>query len=266
MKQPIILSSWKDPELRQLINVLQRWCCQVRFYPREENFYAALRKGAADLVIVDGQVAANLDLLARQQVKAGAPVAGCPVLVLGDGNSADPALGFPHHLLQLPLDLVQLHLLLQEILKTSPRRNLRMTVKLPGMIFSQQGSSLGDVLSLGTGGAFIKTGARELGQSDPVEVVIPLLGMKKELELKGQVLYRVVPSPENNYQQGVGVAFTNPETEVVETLQQYITQSLLEEVTPEPGSEQPFDSLAAQAQGPLAVRSREPVRRLFLQS
>lgn len=266
MKQPVVFTSWKDAELAQVASVLRRCCFQVQFFPRGENLLAALRKGGADLVIVDGAVAKSLAATAREKKSGGAPFAHCPLVVLRGGEPDDESCDLVHYSLPLPLDLAELHSLLQKLLKCCPRKHLRMTVRLPGVIFREQGCSFGDILSLGTGGAFIKTGCRDLGQNESLEVVIPLMGMKKELELPSRVLYRIVPSPENNYQQGVGVTFTHPDSDAVETLQQYITHSLLEEIAPDERCDLPFAPLPAHASGDGAGRSREAHRRLFLHS
>lgn len=266
MKRPVIFTSWKDSELAQITSVLQRCCFQVQFFPRGENLLAELRKGGADLVIVDGAVAKSLAVPAREKKSGGAPFAHCPLVVLREEEPDVEPCDFAHYTLPLPLDLAQLHGLLQKLLKCCPRKHLRMTVRLPGVIFREQGCSFGDILSLGTGGAFIKTGCRDFGQNESLEVVIPLMGMKKELELQSRVLYRIVPSPENNYQQGVGVTFTHPDSEAIETLQQYITRSLLEEIAPDERCDHPFVTLPAPPSGDGASRAREPHRRLFLHS
>jgi hypothetical protein len=46
------------------------------------------------------------------------------------------------------------------------------------------------------------------------------------LEIEGRVIYHVEPNEENNYQQGVGVRFTHPETETVRTVEDYIRHFL----------------------------------------
>lgn len=266
MKQPVILTSWKDSELAQVASVLQRWCFQVQHFPHGENLLAELRKGGADLVVVDAAVAKSLAAMAREKKSGGAPFANCPLVVLREEEPQVEPCDLAHYSLPLPLELAQLHGLLQKLLKCCNRKHLRMTVKLPGVIYRKQGCSFGDILSLGTGGAFIKTGCRELCEDESLEVVIPLMGMKKEIELQSRVLYRIVPSPENNYQQGVGVTFTHPDSETVETLQQYINQSLLEEIAPDKRCDQPFVPLSAHASGDTAGRAKEPHRRLFLHS
>lgn len=266
MKRPVIFTSWKDSELAQIASVLQRCCFQVQFFPCGEKLLAALRKSGADLVIVDGAAAKSLAAMTREKKSGGSPFAQCPLVVLRDEEPVGEPCDLAHYPLALPLDLEVLHGLLQRLLKCCPRKHLRMTVRLPGMIFREEGSSFGDILSLGTGGAFIKTGRRDLGQGESLEVVIPLMGMKKELELPSRVLYRIAPSLENNYQQGVGVTFTCPDSEAVETLQQYITHSLLEEIAADERCDHPFAPLPARASGEAAGRVREPHRRLFLHS
>jgi Tfp pilus assembly protein PilZ len=139
---------------------------------------------------------------------------------------------------------------------------LRISVHLPGIIFREAGCSFGDILSLGTGGAFIKTGCNNLRRDEPVDVIIPLMGMKKELEISSRVIYHISPTPENNYQQGVGISFSRPDPETVREIYEYISHSLLTGVSAETAQPRP-ESEPSHAT-PSAGRSREGQRGLFL--
>jgi len=263
MRKPVIFTSWQDPGLTQLEAVLQRWFFDVRHFARPEQIPAALRKEGADLLIVDGRMAERLAAALPGKGGAGSVPGDCPVLLLKDERARAP-LSFPHHTLALPLELASLHEQLQGILKRCPRRHLRMQVHLPGVLFRRQGCSFGDILSLGTGGAFIKTGGKDFRQGESLEVVIPLMGMKKELELPSEVVYQVSPTPENNYQQGVGIRFTAPVPEDVQTLRQYITRSLLEEVPLDEQREPSYAVVLVDACIPAPDRCKGFPSRLFL--
>jgi len=263
MQKPVILTSWQDPGLAQLEAVLQRWFFDVRQFSRPEQLLAALSKGGGDLLILDGRMAERLSAALGGSESADSPLADCPVLLLRDDRPHAP-LAFAHQTLPLPLDLTQLHEQMQKILQSCPRRHLRMQVQLPGVIFRRQGCSFGDILSLGTGGAFIKTGCKDIRKGEPIEVVVPLMGMKKELELSSEVVYQVSPTPENNYQQGVGVRFTAPVPEDIQTLRDYITRSLLEEIHPDEGREPSYAVVLVDPGAPPLERQKVSPPRLFL--
>jgi Tfp pilus assembly protein PilZ len=219
MNAPLVFTSWKEAGLAQLETILRRWGTQVQFFDTAKALGAALRKERPDLLMFDAGVARDV------------PPARCPTIILAeDGEAIDyPA---PHERLSLPLDIAALHDVLQKSLTRCQRRNLRMSVRLPSIILRKGASSIGEVVSLSTAGAFIKTGCADLRKGDRIDVVIPLMGMKKELELSCTVLYQIQPGPENNYQQGVGVAFAETGAEAVRAIYKYIGYSLLHDSEP----------------------------------
>jgi Tfp pilus assembly protein PilZ len=94
-------------------------------------------------------------------------------------------------------------------------------------------NSLSEVLSLSTEGLFIKTSAR-LNRGDDLLVIIPLLGMNKELEINAKVLYRVDPVQENNYLAGVGLQFTELDEVSCRELQTFLEGRLLGDLATSP--------------------------------
>jgi Tfp pilus assembly protein PilZ len=92
---------------------------------------------------------------------------------------------------------------------------------------------LTEVLSLSVQGLFVKTGFR-LEKGEQIKVFFPLMGMKKELEIDGQVLYRVHPDPENNYLQGLGIEFIHMEEEDRAALETFLENRFLGEVSESP--------------------------------
>jgi len=132
--------------------------------------------------------------------------------------------------LAYPVDIFHLFSLVQEKLEDIPRRNIRLRVQLPGLYFSGDKSSIAEVLSLSTAGLFLKTGVR-FDQVDSVSLILPLIGMHKELEVTGRIAYRVEPGPENNYLQGMGIEFTDLDETKTATLERYIEGLLYNELS-----------------------------------
>jgi len=131
--------------------------------------------------------------------------------------------------LTYPVDIFQLFYLVQEKLEDIPRRNIRLRVHLPGLYFSGEKTSIAEVLSLSTNGLFLKTGIK-FDAIDAVSLILPLIGMQKELEVTGRIVYRVEPGPENNYLQGIGVEFTDLEPKKQSTLERYVEGLLYNEL------------------------------------
>lgn len=46
----------------------------------------------------------------------------------------------------------------------------------------------------------------------------------------GRIVYRVEPTPENNYMQGMGIEFTEMDAETMHTLEQYVEGLLFHEL------------------------------------
>lgn len=151
-----------------------------------------------------------------------------PIIVLGAEDSRN-SLQIPHETLDVPVDIFGLFGLIQRHLENIPRKHLRLPVKLPSILYRDEGSHLAEVLSLSSEGLFIKTSFR-LHPGDQLQVIIPLIGLKQELELDGKVLYNVLPEADNNYLQGVGVEFTDLDQNAREDLQAFIEKLFLGEI------------------------------------
>jgi hypothetical protein len=63
-----------------------------------------------------------------------------------------------------------------------------------------------------------------------LKIVLPLMGMKQEVEIDGEVLYNIRPEMENNYLQGFGLGFAPTAPEQVNALQFFIESKVLGEV------------------------------------
>lgn len=123
---------------------------------------------------------------------------------------------------KIPSDIFSLYGLTQAVLQNHPRRRLRTDIYLPGM-FRREGRpwDLTQILTLGTGGVFIRSGYR-LNPSENLQLCVPLFGMKEELETLGRVTYEVQPTPENNYLQGYGIEFTSLSAAAQKSLSRYV--------------------------------------------
>jgi len=106
---------------------------------------------------------------------------------------------------------------------------LRFSVKLLWLLFRGEFFLFAEVLSLSSHGLFVKSPLRaEVGES--LHIVLPLMGMKQEVEIDGEVLYNIHPSTDNNYLQGFGLGFSATEPDKLNALQSFIESKVLGEV------------------------------------
>lgn len=128
-----------------------------------------------------------------------------------------------------PVDVFKLFTLVQGYLEEIPRRNIRLNVRMPGLYYKGEETCIAEVLSLSPEGLFLKIGSKIEGIEN-IRLVLPLMGMQKELEILGRIVYRVDPIPENNYMQGMGIEFTEMTEETMNTLEQYVEGLLFNEL------------------------------------
>lgn len=229
LKQPFAVLAYHRNDLRTLGTALSRMGVRVLVLSRVADLIPTLEKATPDLLVLDRQMAEHLSPVPNQKAHFALPAGALPVVMVAGANDPGKGTDFFFQSLRLPVDVRDLHHLLQENLKNCPRRDLRIRVKLPGILFHDGEGYFTDILSLGTGGAFIKTSMRHIGRGALIELGVPLLGLRKELELRSRVLYQVHPCQENNYQQGIGVSFIGPEGGIVRELEKYINYALLME-------------------------------------
>lgn len=192
---------------------------------------SSLAQTPPDLIIADQPPALSGSPLAGQQQPRG-NFFDCPQLFLSEEhglirpvrqNAAEP---------EFPIDVIALHERIGQCIGRYPRKHLRMPAHLP-CFFSVRGfHCFGEVLSLGTGGAFIKGICHHLRSGDLVDVCIPLLGMKREVEILSRLVYILMPRPENNYLQGIGVEFVSSDQGTTGLLEDFLRLSLLDEIYP----------------------------------
>jgi len=229
MMKRLLVGDLREELLSTLEVILKHWGYRVVLSSRPQQLADFLRETSPDLLIMGAQLLAENGTLLMPEVTAKVTTEARPLIVLSDQGQAPPP-EVPHEMLEVPVDVFALFTLIQKHIENYPRKNLRLTVKLPGMFCTGETCFLAEVLSLSTQGLFIKTGAR-LAQSDQLKVIFPLMGMKKELELDSRVLYRVEPGPENNYLQGVGIEFTPMDAEAEQALKRFIECCFLGELS-----------------------------------
>jgi Tfp pilus assembly protein PilZ len=228
----ILLGDRREKLLSTAEIILKHWGYRVIASANVEQIGHFLVDAPPDLVILGQGLlekagAAWQEPLARQVTQGPLPLA-----ILADPEAAR-LVQLPHDELAFPLDIFQLFELIQRHLETTPRRNLRLRVQLPGMFYKDVESAqltMAEVLSLSVHGLFIKTGCR-VDSLDRLTVVIPLFGMRTEVEIEGKVLYRVNPGPENNYMQGVGIQFLDVPADTLLVIKDFLENRLLGEVS-----------------------------------
>jgi len=224
----LLIGDHRTDLLGTLEIILKHWGYRVLVTSRLQEFRELLLCSEPDFVVIGNVMladgGASLETCLQQQIERTAN----PLVLLKDAHvSSCPS---PRVELEVPVDIFKFFELVQEHLEKHPRRNLRLEVSLPGMVCRDQASELAEVLSISTHGLFIKTTYR-LEPRDTFQVIFPLLGMHRELELAGRVLYRMDPGPENNYRQGVGLEFTQMSEENRRQLENFLEHRLLNELT-----------------------------------
>lgn len=110
-------------------------------------------------------------------------------------------------------DPFTINALLQRYVPTYSRQHPRLGTRLPGLFSRTIGgnSQICEIMNLSPGGAFIRTAETLPLSGEELQVSIPLLGLRKELELNSCVVSQFLPNEANNYAQGVGVKFITEE-------------------------------------------------------
>ncbi|HKL48237.1 MAG TPA: PilZ domain-containing protein [Desulfuromonadales bacterium] len=220
----LILVGHPDEDIRSTLElILKNWGYRVMAAVSTKHLLAFLEETEPDLLMLGAKTLATLDSngIALVEKRRLGSEAGLFTLNRKDDPAFPEGIDADIHL-DVPLDIFDLFAAVQNQLEKHPRSFLRMDVKLPGMVSKEGKSSyLGEVLSLSPRGLFIKIGCRlEKGQT--IQTIIPLIGIHKELDIEGKVLYTVQPAPENNYMQGAGIEFTGLSEENMAVLEGYL--------------------------------------------
>lgn len=223
----LLVGDHRETVLATLEIILKHWGYRPVMCSREEQLLEFLRETSPDLLIFNRRFLKGKEAPLERAVAEKVTGSDCTLIILAEEGEEGPDL--PHEALGVPLDIFSLYAVIQRHVEKHPRQNLRMAVKLPGMFCNDKGCQLGEVLSLGTHGLFVKTGIR-LSPGDEVTVTFPLMGMKQELELGGRVRYAIEPGPQNKYMQGAGIEFTPMAPEAETALLHFIECCFLGEL------------------------------------
>lgn len=142
---------------------------------------------------------------------------------------------------------IDLHVINQLLLKHLPsysRRVPRVTTRLPGIYTTGKNHHLCEIANLSLGGAFVRTGTLPPSIGSDIRIHIALLGLRKEVELDGQIVRQTVPQEQNNYQQGFGVQFSQESDFPSGLLQDYVKNAVCSLIPAQPAYRGPAaDSL-----------------------
>ena len=225
----LLVGDLREELLSTLEIILKHWGYRVVLSSRPEQLTEFLKETSPDLLIMGSRLLADQTSSLFQAVESRLEDGTTPLIILRD-REVDDSLTAPHEILEVPVDIFALFTLIQKYIERHPRKNLRLTVKLPGMFCSGDKCQFAEVLSLSTQGLFIKTGV-PLVLGDRLSVIISLMGMKQGLELETRVLYSVEPGPENNYLQGAGLEFIPTGEEAEKALKRFIEYCFLGELS-----------------------------------
>lgn len=232
----LLIGDSHDELLSTLEVILRHWGYRVLVSTRPAQLEELLRETSPDLLVMGARLLMHQNSALAQSVNRYVVERKCPLIVLQE----EPLIAIttaPHETLGVPLDLFNLFSLIQKHLEKHPRRNLRLAIRLPGMICTDKACHLAEVLSLSSNGLFVKTGFRPADDAE-LNIIIPLMGMKKELELQGRVLYRVDPGPDNNYFQGLGIEFATLGEDARKSLKAFLAHRFIGDLASRPGGEQ----------------------------
>jgi Tfp pilus assembly protein PilZ len=225
----LLLGDHRENLLTTLDTILKHWGYRVLAMHRPERLARLTRDTDPDLVIVNAEwLSEDADGEIIQSVSR-CIEGGASLIVLGTPETRFD-LDLQHQFLRVPVDVFALFSAVQSHLEKYPRQNMRLALTLPAMICRHHKCHLGEILSLSARGLFMKVGFR-LEQGEKFRIVLPLLGMKQELELTGKVLYCIHPDPGNNYQQGIGVEFVDLPPQSSQLLERYIENCFMEELS-----------------------------------
>jgi Tfp pilus assembly protein PilZ len=225
----LLLGDHRENILTTLDMTLKHWGYRVLAAYSQDRLTRLIRDTSPDLLIINADWLADGGDTEIVKTVSQCLDGGASLIVLKNAEG-EHALDLPHEPLEVPVDIFALFSAVQNHLEKYPRQNMRLDLKLPGMICRNSKCHLGEILSLSSRGLFMKTGFR-LEHREQFRIILPLLGMKQELELTGQVLYCVHPEPKNNYQQGVGVEFIELQSQSRHLLECYIESCFMEELS-----------------------------------
>lgn len=225
VKKPAVLLYLHTTGDVRISQAMQLLGFRVEVCTCEKELLVGLRSSSGfDLLILDGRNLSALHSDTRKAISHWTAVGGVVTLT---GTEGLGAVEFPFEVLDDPLEPLALHELSRRHLRNYSRNHPRIDTRLPGLYVVKDQFHFCEILNLGPGGAFVKTGGTLPATADLVEIHVPLLGMHKELELACRVVYQVLPAEHNNYLQGIGVSFDiSADVGKLALLADYVSNSL----------------------------------------
>lgn len=217
MKKPLVYLACDQTHRDGVEALLKRMGLGVEAFDKVPALLKSVRRRRPDLIFLDACLLRGGDEYADADGKAS--------LVVLLGGEEGTVVSFPHLRLAYPLDPHLLHQLLRDRVKNYSRLHVRIETTLPGLFARDQESQFCEITNLSAGGAFIKTCFPLGAGGENFRLYIPLLGMKRELELQSEVVFQVTPSETNNYQQGAGIRFRQPDAETTRYLEDFLRRT-----------------------------------------
>lgn len=226
----ILLADNRADLLATLEPILKHWGYRVLSTRNADQVSTFLKESEPCLLIAGEDVLASLDRAIDAKIRKKLTSGDVPVISLKAESTESSKLP-PTATLEVPVELFELFSFIQRQVEKHPRQNLRLRLRLPGMYSIEEDEYiLADVLTLSMRGLFFRAGTK-VKKGDRVNVVFPLFGQGKEIEVQSTVLYSIRPDADNNYFQGFGVGFDELSEKEEQQLQHYIKEHFLKEVS-----------------------------------
>lgn len=223
-KAVLILSNKTDSSRWQ--NVLKRLGVEAGVVANGAALSAACRNAGAGLLFIDRQHLTLCTEGVRAAIETWSAKGGA-VVVIGSIEGGEIPFS-PVEILGNCFDPLVINDLLVRFLPHYSRRQPRLDINLPGLFSVGKQTNFCEILSIGPGGAFIKTGGGLPEVNSAARIHIPLMGMRKELELEARVVRHVIPCEDNNYLQGFGVSFDGASAQLLADLGEYLKHMVCE--------------------------------------
>ncbi len=237
----IVIGDRREQLLNTLEVILKHWGYRVLVSSNPERVEAILEEMKADLLILGSEPSPGPLPPPKNRLRNLISAKEFPFILLCNRGISDLE-DLADNLLPVPVNVFSLFQLIQGHLEKVPRRNIRLAVQLPAIVFSNGEFRFSEVLSLSIQGMFLKNSFR-LKKGNHMRVLFPLLGMKKEIEVEGKICYHILPSMENNFLEGVGLEFSNLNKEDGRLLETFIEKRFRGELKQ---SASPADGLSSE--------------------
>ena len=218
----VLIGDNREELVTTLESLLKNWGYRAISTSEPETILEMLKELNPDMLIL------GPDILKDKQVAGQVKKISTPAIYI---QNPETKKGWrpDGEVLNYPVDVFELFSLVQGHLEKIPRRNIRLNVRIPGLYYKGSETRIAEVLSLSPEGLFLKIGSKIEG-IDKIRLVLPLIGMQTELEVIGRIVYRVEPTPDNNYMQGMGIEFTEMDEVTIKTLDKYVEGLLFHEL------------------------------------